>query len=265
MTTSPRPRRKNIKTIVLAGGALAMAAGPIIPGVAMAQGYGQPGYGQPQYDQGQYNQGQYNQGQPYQGQPNGQDYDNAPPPPEPGAPSGYDGTRPPPPPPGYTPDPNEQQYAEMDRAYAQNAEAWARNNCVKSRGNVAGGAAVGGILGALIGGALGGRHDRGAGVLAGAAVGAVGGAAVASSTGGETSPGCPPGFVVRRDAPAWGYAPAGYYYAAPAWYRPWVFIDGGWVYRPYPYHNFYYRHWRAGPGWRGYGYHGGWHGDHWRH
>jgi hypothetical protein len=254
MTNSPRPRHKNIKTIVLAGGALAMTAGLIAPGIATAQAYGQPQYDQGQYNQGQgqgqYDQGQYNQGQ-YQGQPNGQDYRNPNPPPEPVAPDGYDGTRPPPPPPGYAAGPNDQQYAAQDRIYAQNAEAWARNNCVKSRGNVAGGAAVGGILGALIGGALGGRHDRGAGVLAGAAVGAVGGAAVASSTGGETSPGCPPGFVVRGGAPAWGYAPDGYYYAAPTWYRPWVFIDGGWVYRPYPYHDFYYRTWRAGPGWHG--------------
>ena len=107
---------------------------------------------------------------------------------------------------------------------------------------------------ALVGGALGGRHDRGAGVFAGAAVGAVGGAAVASSSGGDTSPGCPPGFVVRGGAPDWGYQPEGYYYAAPSWYRPWVFIDNGWVYRPYPYHSFYYRQWRGGYG------HGGWHG-----
>jgi hypothetical protein len=168
-------------------------------------------------------------------------------------PNGYDGTRPPPPP-GYAAGPNDAQYAIADQRYAQNAESWARDNCVKSRGNVAGGAAVGGILGALIGGALGGRHDRGAGVLAGAAVGAVGGAAVASSTGGETSPGCPPGFVTRGGAVAYSYQPEGYYYAAPGWYRPWVYIDNSWVYRPYPYHDYYYRTWRGGygrPGWHG--------------
>jgi hypothetical protein len=140
----------------------------------------------------------------------------------------------------------------------------ARDNCVKSRGDTAGGAVLGGILGALIGGALGGRHDHGTGVLAGAAVGAVGGAAVASSSRGETSPGCPPGYVVRRNAATYVYAPNDYYYAAPGWYRPWVFIDGYWAYRPYPYHTYYYRTWRApmyrGPVGPGPGYGHGWHG-----
>lgn len=277
-STPSRPRSKTMQRLVLAGGVMAMAATPL---VASAQGsygsqpYVQPTYGQSQtpdynqngqynngqYDQQQYQQQQYNQQQQYQN-PNGGDYRNPTPPPEPDMPSGYDGTRPPPPPPGYASGPNDAQYAAADQRYAQNAESWARDNCVKSRGNVAGGAAVGGILGALIGGALGGRHDRGAGVLAGAAVGAVGGAAVASSTGGETSPGCPPGFVTRGGAVAYSYQPEGYYYAAPGWYRPWVYIDNSWVYRPYPYHDYYYRTWRGGwgrPGWRGgpHGWHGG--------
>lgn len=301
MTTSPRQRLQSmqhpLQRIVLAGGALAMAVGPLAAGVAVAQSYGtvQPTYGQsqtptydqdpngtyngqPQYNQGQYNQGQYNQGQPNQpqynqGQYNQGQYNTQNPypqtnggdyraPAEPGAPSGYDGTLPPPPPPGYT-GANTVQYSAADQRYAQTAEGWARDNCIKSRGNVAGGAVLGGVLGALIGGALGGRHDHGAGVLAGAAVGAVGGAAVASSTGGATSPGCPPGYVVRGNAVAYDYAPADYYYAAPDWYRPWVFIDNSWVYRPYPYHDYYYRTWRGGyggPGWHGGGPRGGYGG-----
>jgi hypothetical protein len=44
-----------------------------------------------------------------------------------------------------------------------------------------------------------------------------------------------------------GGAPAFYYggpmlYAAPADYNPWLFYGGRWVYRPYPYHRWYYRH-----------------------
>jgi hypothetical protein len=35
-------------------------------------------------------------------------------------------------------------------------------------------------------------------------------------------------------------------YAAPGWYRPWVWAGGRWAYRPYPYHRYYYRHYWAG-------------------
>ena len=186
--------------------------------------------------------------------PNG--YDNAPPPPEPYAPDGYDGTRPPPPPPGYQSYQGSDQYRDdpaADQRYERDAERWARDNCVKSRGDAGTGAVVGGIFGAIIGSALGGRHSHGAGTVTGAVLGAGAGAVIASNSGGnETSPGCPPGYVVRRGAPDYAYSQPDYYYAAPGWYRPWVFIDGYWSYRPYPYHTYYYRTWRRGPGhdWR---------------
>jgi hypothetical protein len=146
---------------------------------------------------------------------------------------------------------------------------------VKSHGDVAAGAVIGGILGAIVGGSLAGRHDGGGAVVAGAALGAAGGAAVAASTGSnETSPGCPPGYVVRHNAPTYAYSYPDYYYAAPGWYRPWIYTGGAWIYRPYPYHDWYWHRyrgpswyrdgWRGGPGWRGdgRGWHdgGGWHG-----
>ena len=203
----------------------------------------------------------------------GYDYRN--PPPEPGAPSGYDGRQMPPPPPGYTPSPNNEAQRAADDRYAAEANRWARENCVKSQSNAGSGALIGGILGAIIGSGLGGRHDHGGGMAAGAAIGAIGGAAIGSSSGGETSPGCPPGYVLRRNAANYAYAAPDYYYAAPGWYRPWVFIDGYWAYRPYPYHDYYYRTWRAGPGysrgyregrgeWRGGGERGGGRGG-WEH
>jgi len=178
-----------------------------------------------------------------------QDYANAPadlPPP-----AGYDGTRPPPPPPGYQPGPADQDV--RDQRYAVTAETWARDNCVKARNNTATGAVIGGVLGALLGNGLAGRHDRGAGTFAGAALGAVGGAAVGNSSSGDTSPGCPPGFVVRREATVYTYAEPDYEYAAPGWYRPWVFVGNTWAYRPYPYHNWYYRTYRPYYGHYGYG------------
>ena len=232
------------KAMMVAGG-LVMAASPVLTSAAMAQDgppirdpYATPAA--PQAAQG--------------------DYRNMTPPPEPTAPQGYDGKQLPPPPQGYVPPADASTYQAADARYAADAQRWARDNCVKSQPNVAGGALVGGILGALIGGGLAGRGSHGAGMAAGAMVGAVGGAAVASSSQGDTSPGCPPGYVARNGAPAYSYAPAGYYYAAPSWYTPWVFIDGFWVYRPYPYHDWYYRTYRVGPGWHGgprYG--GGWH------
>ena len=69
------------------------------------------------------------------------------------------------------------------------------------------------------------------------------------SSGGETSPGCPPGYVVRGDAPGFYYN-GPIYYAAPDWYHPWAFYGGRWVYRPYPYHTWYYNHY-----WRGHHHH----------
>ena len=148
-----------------------------------------------------------------------------------------------PPPPGY--DPNGPGAAgpspDADQQYAQAAEQWAMDNCVKSGSNVAGGALIGGALGALAGAGLAGRHSRGTGALAGAAGGALLGGAVASTGSRATSPGCPPGFVLRGGAPAFGYS-GGYAYAAPADYDPWAYSSGRWVYRPYPYHTWYYRH-----------------------
>lgn len=99
----------------------------------------------------------------------GQVYDYRNPPPEPEAPQGYDGTQPPPPPNGYTPPEDANQQVMIDQRYASDAESWARENCVKAKGNTAGGALVGGILGAIIGSAVGGRHDHGAGTAVGAA------------------------------------------------------------------------------------------------
>jgi hypothetical protein len=167
-------------------------------------------------------------------------------------PPGYDGTRPPPPPPGYQSGPADE--VQRDSRYAANVESWSQQNCVKAHNNTATGAVIGGVLGALLGNGLAGRHDRGAGTFAGAAVGAVGGAAIGNSSSNDTSPGCPPGFVVRRDAQVYTYAEPDYAYAAPGWYQPWVFVGGGWSYRPYPYHAWYYRTYR--PYYGHYGYYG---------
>ncbi|HEX7857441.1 MAG TPA: glycine zipper 2TM domain-containing protein [Sphingobium sp.] len=260
---------------ILVASAAALVLSPVVTSAALAQpsdgyqgdtpppGYDNsppPGYNgapSPNYSnappqQGYYNspppqqqQGYNNAPQGYNGAPQGyagdqQAYDQAPP-------SGYDGTRPPPPPPGYQPTPADLAQQQRDERYAYDAEMWARNNCVKSHSNAGAGAVIGGIFGAILGNGLSGRHDRGAGTLAGAAVGAVGGAAIGGSTGGQTSPGCPPGYVVRNGAPSYAYDTAyysDYYYAAPDWYRPWVFVGGNWNYRPYPYHSYYYRTYR---------------------
>jgi hypothetical protein len=101
---------------------------------------------------------------------------------------------------------------------------------------------LGGLFGAVIGSGLAGRGSHGEGALAGAAVGAAGGAVIASNTGSNaTSPGCPPGYVLRDGAAPLYYGPA-FAYAAPGWYHPWVYYGGAWVFRPYPYHVYYYRH-----------------------
>lgn len=76
-------------------------------------------------------------------------------------------------------------------------------------------------------------------------------AVIASNVGSnETSPGCPPGYVLRDGAAPLYVAPA-YAYAAPGWYNPWVFYGGAWVFRPYPYHAYYYHAYYRG-GYRGY-------------
>ena len=176
-------------------------------------------------------------------------YDDAPLPP----PANYDGTQLPPPPPGYQADARYAPDPQQDQRYEAYAEDWAARNCVKSSGNTAGGAVIGGLFGALLGSSIAGRHDRGAGALMGGIAGAAGGAAIGSAQDNATSPGCPPGYVMRRGAPAFyydGYA-SGYYYAAPEWYRPWIFVGGRWTYRPYPYHRWYYGHYGYGRGWGG--------------
>jgi hypothetical protein len=175
-------------------------------------------------------------------------------------PEGYDGTRPPPPPPGYQPDAAYGGPDPQDRRYEAYAEDWAQRYCVKSGGNAGAGAVIGGLLGALVGSSVAGRHDRGTGAAVGGIAGAFGGAVAGSAQ--STSPGCPPGYVARGGAPAFYYDGPDYVYAAPDWYRPWIFIDNRWSYRPYPYHAYYYRTWGYGrpgygrpgygrPGWRG--------------
>jgi hypothetical protein len=221
--------------------------------LAVAQDYGSPppppqGYDQPPPGDNGPPPGSDNGGPPPPGYDNSQPppgYDDSQPPPPP---PGYDGSAPPPPPPGYSADESPQQQAQ-DQRYARYAQRWEQENCVQSHGNVAAGAIIGGVLGAVIGSAVGGRGNHGAGAFAGAAIGGTSGAVIASSSrGNETSPGCPPGYVVRDGAPDFYYAGYGgpYLYAAPGWYRPWVLYGDQWVFRPYPYHGFYYRHYYHG-------------------
>jgi hypothetical protein len=150
-----------------------------------------------------------------------------------------------PPPPGMQPDDfsaeNSTAARAQDDQYSYAAEQWAAQNCIAQRAqNTAAGAVIGGLLGALAGGGLAGRHDRGAGIVAGGAVGAIAGAAIGSAS---TSPGCPPGYGLRPGAAAF-YPPAvfgGVVYAAPPSYDPWIWYGGHWIYRPYPYHRYWYR------------------------
>lgn len=186
---------------------------------------------------------------------------------EPAPPQGYNGSQLPPAPPGYQPEGDINAQMAEDRRYGSWAEEWARDNCVKAHGDVGAGAVIGGVVGAIIGSGLAGRHDRGAGIVAGGALGAAGGAAIAAhSDSGATSPGCPPGYVVRNGAPPFSYGGGGgaaFLYAAPDWYQPWYFSGGHWLYRPYPYHIWYYRHYRWGDRWRGRGWRGGGHYRRW--
>lgn len=128
----------------------------------------------------------------------------------------------------------------QDDQYSYAAEQWAAQNCIARRAdNTAAGAVIGGLLGAVAGGSLAGRHDTGAGIVAGGLVGAVAGGAV----GNAASPTCPPGYAMRAGAapfvPGPVYGPV--VYAAPDWYDPWVWYGGHWIYRPYPYHRFWFR------------------------
>lgn len=235
----------SFRQISCAAAALSSAVSPLVATVAAAQTNPPPqqGYRDPlppqddRYEQG-YRDGQQ---QAYQNAPPQGD-DEAPPP-------GYDGSQPPPPPPGYHADAAYDGDRSQDQRYEAYAEDWAQRNCVKSHGNTAAGAVIGGLFGALIGSSIAGRHDRGAGAFVGGVAGAAGGAAIGSSADNATSPGCPPGYSVRGGAPAFYYDDGPYYYAAPGWYRPWVFYEGRWAYRPYPYHGWYYRNYHhRGPG-----------------
>ena len=226
------------RSLILAGGcALAMT------GVqAQDRGYDPPPPSQPGYDQpppaqaprAYQGNGQYYPEDGQSAPPD--DYADAPPP-------DYDASRPPPPPPGYRPEPGPGQYPAQDQRYEAYAEQWAQNNCVRAPNNTGAGAVIGGLLGALVGSGVSGRGDHGTGALVGGIAGAAGGAAIGSESANATSPGCPPGYVVRGGAPvfAYDYGPD-YLYAAPGWYQPWYFYGGRWLYRPYPYHNWYYRH-----------------------
>ena len=106
------------------------------------------------------------------------------------------------------------------------------------------------VAGAALGAGLSG--GRAGATIAGGAVGAGTGAMVGANSGAPG--GCPPGYVIRDGAPGFYYGGAAYdpnVMYAPAWYQPWVFINGGWVYRPY--RGWYYGHrgyWR--PGYRPY-------------
>jgi hypothetical protein len=170
-------------------------------------------------------------------------YPYAPPPPPPGAPPQGYGDPALNPPPGYSAqdaqrDASEQQ-REQDRAYAAQAEAWAQANCMRAEANrTTGGAIVGGILGAVIGSNL----ARGGGREGGAIIGGLGGAALGANVAKNSQGSCPGGFAMRPGAPP--YPVPVVVYDAPGWYNPWIWYDGRWMYRPYPYHRFYHEHFR---------------------
>jgi len=169
-----------------------------------------------------------------------------PPPPGYGPPSGAPGYGPPPgeygPPPGAPA--YDDRTAQADAAYAQRYEAWSARYCVqRERNNVAAGAVIGGALGAILGAGL--SHGHAGGTIVGGALGATTGAAIASDSG--PGGGCPPGYVIRADAPAFYWRGPVVY--APPGYNPWIFVDGRYTYVPY-------REWY----WR----HHGWNGHDWR-
>jgi hypothetical protein len=145
------------------------------------------------------------------------------------------------------------QEQQADQTYAQQYSQWAARYCVDQQShNTAAGAVIGGILGAGIGAAV--AHNPAAGAAIGGAIGVGTGAVAGAST---PNYGCPPGYVVAPGAPAFAYA--GPYWGpgvwwAPAWYHPWFWVGGHWVY--YPYRYWYWGHrgyWR--PGWRWHPWH----------
>jgi hypothetical protein len=165
-----------------------------------------------------------------------------PPPPPPYGQQGY-GDPAMAPPPGYTPQDAQRdatpQQRDEDRRYAAEAEAWAQANCLRAEANRStGGAIIGGILGAVIGSNLASGGGRTGGAVIGGAAGAALGANIAKNS--ESA--CPQGYVMRANAPP--PPPPVIVYDAPTWYNPWIWYDGRWMYRPYPYHRYYYEHYR---------------------
>ncbi len=141
------------------------------------------------------------------------------------------------------------QAQQQDEAYATEYSRWAARYCVNQANNTAAGALIGGILGAGIGAAT--SRNAGKGALVGGAIGAGAGAVAGAAS---SQGGCPPGYVIAGGAPAFVYAGGPYVTWAPAWYRPWVWVGGRWVYHPYRHWYWAHRaHWRPG-----------WHRKHWR-
>ena len=245
-----------ISSLTASAVSAALLVGTTTQALAQApQNYQPPpqGYDQPP-PQG-YQQGYQPPPQGYQPPPQGYQQGYAPPPQGYAPPQGYQQGYPQQPyqdpalqpPPGYTAQDAQRDASDAARAYDQQyaaaAEAWSAANCVRQEQNrTAAGAIIGGVLGAVIGSAAAGRHDSGAGAIVGGGLGAIAGGAIANSSG----PGCPPGFVLRPGAPAFGYAPppggAVLVYDQPTWYNPWIWYNGAWVYRPYPYHRYWRDH-----------------------
>lgn len=189
-------------------------------------------------------------------------YSNSPPPagygPPPGggygAPQGGYDAGPPqgeyaPPPQGTAEDSTyDDQSQDADAAYADAYSRWSAQNCVNQANNTAAGALIGGILGAGIGAAVSRNPGRGAAI--GGAIGLGTGAVAGATSGG--SGGCPPGYVVAAGAPAFAYASGPDYAWAPAWYHPWAWVGGRWIYHPYRYwywnhRNYWHPGWHARP------------------
>ena len=102
------------------------------------------------------------------------------------------------------------------------------------QGNAVAGAIIGGALGAVVGSNVAGRGNRTEGAVIGGALGATAGASIGANSG--SGVGCPPGYVMRAGAVPFAYAGPVYgtsVYYAPSWYRPWVWVGGRYVYRPY--------------------------------
>jgi hypothetical protein len=153
-----------------------------------------------------------------------------------------------PPPAGYSRadlwDDSSEAARAADARYTYEAERWAAENCVEQRANnTAAGAVIGGLLGAVAGSGLAGRHEHAAGAVVGGVAGALAGGAIGGSA---TNPSCPPGYVLRPAAPPFDPGPVyrDVVYVQPAWYDPWIWYGGHWIYRPYPYHRFWFRHHR---------------------